>query len=78
MTRSWWLDSAQHFKVLISQLVLDECSDGDKSAAAERLEVVKDIDLIDSSDEVDALAAALITGKAIPQSEPRAANYLHP
>ncbi len=76
VTRSWWLDSAQHFKVLISQLVLDECSDGDKSAAAERLEVVKDIDLIESSDQVDTLAAALIAGKAIPPSEPRDAFHI--
>ena len=61
---------------MISQLVLDECSDGDAAAAAERLEVVEDVDLIESSDEVDALAAALIAGHAVPPSEPRDASHI--
>ena len=76
VTRNWWRDDAPHYTVFISQLVLDECSDGDSSAAAERLKVVKDVDLIESSDEVDALAAALIAGNAIPVSEPRDAFHI--
>ena len=76
VTRIWWRDDAAKYSVFISQLVLDECADGDPSAAAERLEVVKDIDLIDSSDEVDALAAALIAGNALPASEPRDAFHI--
>ena len=76
LTRDWWRQNAPRFAVYISHLVLAECSDGDPSAAAERLEVVKEIDLIESSDEVDALAAALIAGKAIPASEPRDAFHI--
>ena len=76
VTRNWWRDNTTRYTVFISQLVLDECADGDPSAAAERLEVMKDIDLIESSDEVDALAAALIAGKAIPASEPRDAFHI--
>lgn len=76
VTRKWWRDNAARYTVFISQLVLDECLNGDPSAAAERLDVVKDIDLIESSDEVDALAAALIAGKAIPVSEPRDAFHI--
>jgi len=75
-TRNWWRDEASKYTVLISQLVLDECSDGDPAAAAERLEVVKDTDLIESSDEVDALAEALIAGHAVPASEPRDAFHI--
>jgi hypothetical protein len=76
VTRTWWRDDAPCYTIFISQLVLDECSDGDPSAAAERLEVVKNVDLIESSGEVDALAAALIAGKAIPVSEPRDAFHI--
>jgi len=76
VTRNWWRDKAARYAVFISQLVLDECSDGDPGAAAERLEVVKSLDLIESSDEVDALAAALIAGKAIPAAEPRDAFHI--
>lgn len=76
VTRDWWRDVAPGFDVFISQLVLDECSEGDSSAAAERLEVVKDLDLLESSDEVDDLASALIAGKAVPASEPRDAFHI--
>ena len=76
VARDWWRDHAPRYAVFISQLVLDECSDGDPSAAAERLEVVKDVDLIESSDEVDGLAAALIASRAIPASEPRDAFHI--
>lgn len=75
-TRNWWQAEGSNFRVLISQLVLDECSGGDPIAAAERLEVVKDTDLIETSDDVDALADALIIGKAIPASEPRDALHI--
>ena len=75
-TRMWWRDEASKYAVFISQLVLDECSDGDPVAAAERLEVVSDTDLLESSGEVDALAAALILGRAVPASEPRDAMHI--
>lgn len=75
-TRNWWRDEASKYTVLISQLVLDECSDGDPAAVAERLEVVKDTDLIESSAEVDELVDALIAGNAIPVSEPRDAFHI--
>jgi predicted nucleic acid-binding protein len=75
-TRDWWRDEASKYTVLISQLVLDECSEGDPETAAERLEVVKNLDLIEVSDEVDALAAALIAGNAVPASEPRDAFHI--
>ncbi len=76
VSRDWWRDAAPGYELFISQLVLEECSEGDPSAAAERLEVVKDIELLDSFDEVDELADALIAGKAIPASEPRDAFHI--
>lgn len=76
VTRDWWRDEASKYMVLISQLVLDECSEGDPEAAAERLEVVKNLGLLEVSDEVDALAAALIAGNAVPASEPRDAFHI--
>ena len=76
VTRDWWRDEARNFEVTISQVVLDECGAGDPSAAAERLEVVDGIDLLESSGAMDALADALIRGKAIPPSEPRDAFHI--
>lgn len=76
VTRAWWLNQAPNFAVYISQLVLDECGDGDPTAATERLQVVDGLDMLESSDDVDALANALIAGKAIPGSEPRDAFHI--
>lgn len=76
VSRDWWRDQALEYEVFISQLVLEECAEGDPSAAKERLEVVRGIDLLDSSDEVDDLADALIVGKAVPDSEPRDAFHI--
>lgn len=76
MTRDWWHDEAARYEVFISQVVLEECSQGDPSAAAERLEVVRDVDLLEASDEVDELADTLISEKAVPASEPRDAFHI--
>jgi predicted nucleic acid-binding protein len=76
VTRDWWQKEARAFEIFISQLVIEKCSEGDPSAAAERLEVVKDLDLLESFDEVDELAAALLAGKAVPTTEPRDAFHI--
>jgi len=76
VTRDWWRDHAPTYDVFISQLVIEECSEGDPSAAAERLEVVKDLDLLQSTDDVDDLADVLIAEKAVPASEPRDAFHI--
>ena len=76
VTRNWWRDEAPGYEVFISQLVLEECSEGDPSAAAERLEVVKELDVLEASDEVDSLADALIFEGAVPASEPRDAFHI--
>lgn len=75
-TRTWWTGDATNFKLYISQLVLDECSAGDPTAAAERLREIDRIELLGVSGEVDALAQALIVGKAVPASEPRDAFHI--
>lgn len=76
VTRKWWENHATRFAVYISQLVVDECSAGDPAAAEERLEVVEGLDVLESWGEVDRLADALISGAAIPASEPRDAFHI--
>lgn len=76
VTRDWWRDMAPQYAVYVSQLVLDECAEGDPLAAAERLEAVEQLDLLASSVDADELAAALIAGRAVPASEPRDAFHI--
>lgn len=76
LTRDWWRNHAARYQLFISQLVLDECSAGDYSAAQERLEIIANLDLLDGTTATDSLAAALIASNAIPVTEPRDAFHI--
>jgi hypothetical protein len=56
--------------------VIDECSGGDPTAANERLTVISDLELLDTSDAVDDLADELIVQGAVPASQPRDAFHI--
>ena len=43
VTREWWRTATDRYNVVTSKLTLDECGEGDPSAAAERLKVIRDI-----------------------------------
>ena len=66
ITREWWQTRRRFFHVFISQLVLDEAAAGDATAARERLAVVRDLPLLDITDDVTSLAAALVASLALP------------
>lgn len=73
--RRWWPLFCSKYRVFISELVVDECSAGDSSAAQERLNVIKTLETLDI-DDVRGLAAALLAAHAIPPSEPRDAFHV--
>lgn len=75
-TRSWWGSAAARYELAISQLVVDECSDGDPTAAQERLDVLRGLTILDITDEARALARTLTAEGAVPQSEPRDALHI--
>jgi hypothetical protein len=66
ITKEWWQTRRSAFDLFISQLVLDEAGAGDAEAARERLEALKDFPLLDITQEVDELAAALVASLALP------------
>ncbi len=66
LTREWWARRREDFEVFISQLVLDEAAAGDPLAASERLVVLADLPLLDLTEEVSSLAAALVASLALP------------
>jgi predicted nucleic acid-binding protein len=76
VTRAWWLIAPSGYRLLASQLVLEECNGGDPDAATERLDAASALELLEASVEVDSLALALIDAGAIPASEPRDAYHV--
>ncbi len=75
-TRAWWPDARTKFRLLVSQLVVDECLAGDPDAAQERLIELQGIPRLQITDAATDLADALMDGTAIPRSEPRDALHI--
>jgi predicted nucleic acid-binding protein len=71
ITRDWWVAAQSQFRMLISQVVVEECAAGDPVAAWERTQVTDSLSLLDISEMCHELANELMTRGAVPASEPR-------
>jgi predicted nucleic acid-binding protein len=76
ISRIWWSTAGETYRLLASQLVLDECNAGDRTAALERLAIIQGIELLAITDEAEALATELVSQKAVPASQPRDALHI--
>jgi len=66
ITREWW-DTRRHgFDLFVSAVVAEEARDGDPSAAAVRLEVVRALQFLQITTEARQLAAALLRRGGLP------------
>lgn len=74
VTREWWAKRAT-FELYVSQLVLDEAAAGDVSAAADRLEALRDLPLLELTAEATGLGRDLLRQAALPSKA--AADALH-
>lgn len=75
-TRRWWSNAASKYRLLISEVVVDECAGGDPTAAKERLDEIDALDRLDITEEARDLADELTSAGAIPESEPRDALHI--
>lgn len=76
VTRRWWRDASIRYRLYISDLVIEECSAGDPSAAAERQQVIDEIDVLSPLDDAESLVESLLNGNAVPKTEPRDAAHI--
>jgi len=68
LTRNWWNHFRQNYELVASELVLTEAGRGDPVAAAERLEYLQDIDLLDMTDQrIELLVDALLKKSLLPE-----------
>lgn len=73
--RTWWTTQALKFELVTSQLVIDEASTGDPTAAAERLKLLDGLPLAPINDDVRTLARAIVSASIMPPKA--AADALH-
>lgn len=75
LTREWWQRRRAEFELFVSQVVVRECQAGDPVAAAERLEVLRDVPLLEQTEEATDLAQVLL--KQVPLPDRAAVDALH-
>jgi predicted nucleic acid-binding protein len=75
LTVTWWDQQRAHYELFASQVVLAEARAGDPEASQRRLAVLEHLPLLDVTDAAVTLAAALVSGQALP--EQAAQDTLH-
>lgn len=73
--REWWSTERSNFELVTSQLVIDEASAGDPTAAAERLKLLDGLPTVPINDDVRTLARAIVSASIMPPKA--AADALH-
>ena len=66
LTVAWWEQQRSHYDLFTSQVVLAEARAGDPEAAQRRIAVLEHLPLLDVTDTAIMLAAALVSGQALP------------
>jgi predicted nucleic acid-binding protein len=66
VTQEWWDTRRVSYELCISQLVLDEARSGDAQAAQERLSILRQLDVLETSTEAVRLAKELLGRGALP------------
>ena len=66
LTRQWWDFERHKYDLVTSQYVLDEAADGDPTRAAERLESLSGIPLLELTPEVAQIATEILSRAILP------------
>ena len=67
VTRDWWETRRGECDLFVSDVVVAECAAGDPTAASEREVFLTDLPVLATTEEAEALAAALLSAMALPQ-----------
>ncbi len=73
-TREWW-ESRSRFELYVSQVVVGESAGGDPTAAAQRLQALADVPILDVTEDAEALASDLMERGPLPKKA--AVDALH-
>ncbi len=74
-SQRWW-NLRDRYTLVVSQIVVDESTAGDFSAASERLRLIANVPVLAVSADAQQLAEGLIVNHGIPATEPRDALHI--
>jgi hypothetical protein len=66
VTMQWWNTRLDQVTACISPYVIEEVSAGDPEAAKQRIDVIRNLNLLDINEEIEALADFLLLGGGLP------------
>jgi stage III sporulation protein SpoIIIAA len=75
-TQKWWQTAFDRFELFVSEVVARECAAGDEEAARQRMEIVGKMKTLDTTPQAEGLAADLICGHVVPETEPEDALHI--
>jgi len=74
-TRQWWEEYSSHFTLLTSTAVIYELRQGKNNITVDRINLLKDIELLEITQEIEELTAIYIEKKVMPNDP--AGDALH-
>ena len=75
-TRQWWNEYADEFILTSSVAVIEELSEGTSEKTQQRLDLLKDVELLSITDEIELIARIYIERLIIPTDPSRDALHL--
>ena len=66
ITTDWWTSRRPAFDGYVSQIVIDECAEGDPQAAARRLNAIEAFPLLAINEDATVLAETMIARQLVP------------
>jgi hypothetical protein len=76
LTHDWWQRKRYDFSLYASQLVVLEAGRGDPEAAEKRLNVLRDIELLETSQAAEKLAGEFLSRSVLPKKAADDALYI--
>jgi predicted nucleic acid-binding protein len=66
VTTQWWNTKLDQVTACISPYVIEEVSAGDPEASKQRINIIRNLNLLDTNEEIEALADFLLLGGGLP------------
>jgi predicted nucleic acid-binding protein len=76
LTLRWWNSRKRHYRLFISELVVEEAGRGDSQAARKRLNAIKTLPILEIDDETIKLGAQILKSGVIPQKAAADAGHV--
>ena len=76
ISHEWWADRRGEFECSVSQVVMDEASDGDPAEVQKRLAIISGLPRLDVTEDAESLTQAIISAGILPPHVVRDAAHV--